>query len=44
VYAVDPVCGMQVERAHAPASYDDGQKQVYFCSERCHDHYLEKVS
>ncbi len=42
-YAIDPVCGMQVERAHAPATYDDGATRIYFCSERCHDHYLEKV-
>jgi YHS domain-containing protein/uncharacterized membrane protein YraQ (UPF0718 family) len=43
-YAIDPVCGMQVEKAHAPASYDDGGTCIYFCSERCHDHYLERVS
>ncbi|HWC34874.1 MAG TPA: permease [Mycobacteriales bacterium] len=39
-YAIDPVCGMQVERAHAPASYGDGVTQVYFCSTRCRDHYV----
>ena len=34
-YAKDPVCGMQVEAAHAPAStVHDGQR-VYFCSEHC---------
>jgi YHS domain-containing protein len=43
-YAIDPVCGMQVERTQAPASYGEGGTRVYFCSERCHDKYLEKVS
>ena len=36
-YAIDPVCGMQVEIANAPASLElDGQR-VYFCSDRCRD-------
>ena len=34
-YARDPVCGMQVETAHAPASaIHDGQRR-YFCSDHC---------
>ena len=35
-YAKDPVCGMQVEIAHAPATRRslDGQT-VYFCSDHC---------
>jgi uncharacterized membrane protein YraQ (UPF0718 family)/YHS domain-containing protein len=34
-YARDPVCGMQVETAHAPASaVHDGQRR-YFCSDHC---------
>jgi len=34
-YALDPVCGMQVLAAHAPAStMHEGQK-VYFCADRC---------
>ena len=38
-YARDPVCGMQVRKAEAPArTVDDGQP-VYFCSDRCHDRY-----
>jgi hypothetical protein len=34
-YATDPVCGMQVQVAHAPAtsSYDSGT--YYFCSDHC---------
>ncbi len=34
-YAKDPVCGMQVEVAHAPASATHGAQRVYFCSEHC---------
>jgi uncharacterized membrane protein YraQ (UPF0718 family)/YHS domain-containing protein len=38
-YANDPVCGMQVETAAAPAtSLHDGQR-YYFCSDRCHDSF-----
>jgi uncharacterized membrane protein YraQ (UPF0718 family) len=34
-YARDPVCGMQVEALHAPASTEHHGHQVYFCSEHC---------
>jgi uncharacterized membrane protein YraQ (UPF0718 family)/YHS domain-containing protein len=34
-YARDPVCGMQVEKAHAPASRHHAGKQQYFCSDHC---------
>ncbi len=34
-YAKDPVCGMQVETAHAPARVDHDGQRVYFCSEHC---------
>jgi hypothetical protein len=44
-YARDPVCGMQVETAHAPASLERAGERLYFCSDRCaerdardHDH------
>ena len=36
-YAKDPVCGMQVEIAHAPASLRQGPERVYFCSDHCAD-------
>ncbi len=36
-YAKDPVCGMQVEIAHAPASRRHGPERVYFCSDHCAD-------
>jgi uncharacterized membrane protein YraQ (UPF0718 family)/YHS domain-containing protein len=38
-YALDPVCGMQVEKAHARATLGAGADKVYFCSDRCRDHY-----
>ena len=34
-YAQDPVCGMQVEVAHAPASLAHQGDTVYFCSDHC---------
>jgi uncharacterized membrane protein YraQ (UPF0718 family)/YHS domain-containing protein len=39
-YATDPVCGMQVEIAHAPATAtgDDGER-AYFCSEHCAERF-----
>jgi YHS domain-containing protein len=33
--ASDPVCGMRVEIAHAPARRRDGARRVYFCSDHC---------
>jgi uncharacterized protein len=38
-YARDPVCGMNVEMAHAPSSRTDGADRLYFCSERCAERY-----
>ncbi len=38
-YAKDPVCGMQVETAAAPAkAVHDGQP-YHFCSDHCHDRF-----
>jgi YHS domain-containing protein/uncharacterized membrane protein YraQ (UPF0718 family) len=34
-YAIDPVCGMQVETVHAPASAMHGGRTYYFCSDHC---------
>jgi uncharacterized protein len=34
-YAKDPVCGMQVEIAHAPARRTHGRQPVHFCSDHC---------
>ena len=38
-YAIDPVCGMQVECATAPASTVNGQAKVYFCSDHCRERF-----
>jgi len=35
-YAKDPVCGMQIETQHAPATASAGGSTFYFCSEGCH--------
>ncbi len=34
-YALDPVCGMQVQTANAPASVLHDGHAVYFCSDHC---------
>ena len=34
-YAKDPVCGMQVEIAHAPATRARAGQAFYFCSDHC---------
>ena len=38
-YARDPVCGMQVETAQAPASVDHAGERHYFCSDRCAERF-----
>lgn len=39
-YATDPVCGMQVEKTHAPASTEAAGERTYFCSEHCRDRFV----
>jgi hypothetical protein len=39
-YAKDPVCGMQVEVAHAPAVAEHLGRTVYFCSDHCQHRFL----
>jgi uncharacterized protein len=34
-YAIDPVCGMQVDMANAPARAERDGDTVYFCSDHC---------
>jgi hypothetical protein len=36
---IDPVCGMQVERANAPAAATHQGRRLYFCSERCAERF-----
>ncbi len=38
-YAIDPVCGMQVETAHAPASSTHDGDRHFFCSDHCQDRF-----
>jgi len=39
-YAIDPVCGMQVERQLAPARQKRDDQTVFFCSDRCRDRFV----
>lgn len=39
--AVDPVCGMQVEEAHAAARVQHDGRTYYFCSEGCKERFRE---
>ena len=38
-YAIDPVCGMQVQTAHAPAHRARGGLDYSFCSDRCAERF-----
>jgi uncharacterized membrane protein YraQ (UPF0718 family)/YHS domain-containing protein len=38
-YAIDPVCGMQVEVANAPAYSERDGRLVYFCSDHCRNRF-----
>ena len=35
----DPVCGMQVHKANAPAHIAEDGIDVWFCSDRCRERY-----
>ena len=39
----DPVCGMLLDPAEAPASLDGGGETLYFCSRGCRQEYEEDV-
>jgi uncharacterized membrane protein YraQ (UPF0718 family)/YHS domain-containing protein len=39
-YAIDPICGMQVQTANTPATTTINGRQYWFCSDRCHDRFL----
>jgi uncharacterized membrane protein YraQ (UPF0718 family)/YHS domain-containing protein len=43
-YAIDSVCGMQVEKALAPATAGSGPQTVYFCSDRCRDRFVSDLN
>jgi YHS domain-containing protein len=38
-YAIDPVCGMQVETAHAPAQATHDGQTFWFCSDHCRERF-----
>ncbi|WP_219418768.1 YHS domain-containing protein [Pseudonocardia nigra] len=38
-YATDVVCGMQVEKANAPATAEHDGQEFYFCSDRCQERF-----
>jgi uncharacterized protein len=38
-YAIDPVCGMQVETANAPASLRHEGHTIFFCSDHCRERF-----
>src|SRR3954471_6456754 len=42
-YATDPVCGMQVEIAHAPAKAASDGNTHYFCSDHCAHRFRSEV-
>ena len=37
--AIDPVCGMEIEEAQAPATTEFEGRMYYFCSESCRDEF-----
>ena len=39
-YAIDPVCGMQVEVAHAPAHANRDGVDHWFCSDHCRERFV----
>jgi YHS domain-containing protein len=41
-YGRDPVCGMQVEKAHAPAALELDGRHHYFCSDHCATRFAER--
>jgi uncharacterized protein len=43
-FAIDPICGMQVEIAAAPASATSGAQTQYFCSDHCRAKWLAAQS
>jgi uncharacterized protein len=43
-HAHDPVCGMQVERAHPGAVLDTADGRIYFCSGHCQERYISQRS
>jgi len=43
-YAVDPMCGMQVEKAHAPARVTRDDATFWFCSDHCKEAFVRSAA
>ena len=41
-YAIDPICGMQVRTADAPASTVFEGRTIYFCADRCRTRFISE--
>src|SRR5579884_430796 len=41
-YAIDPMCGMQVQTANAPAQAEVDGQTYYFCSDHCREHFMHR--
>jgi uncharacterized protein len=41
-HAIDPECGMQVDKANAPARVHHDGHDVWFCSDHCKERYVEE--
>jgi YHS domain-containing protein len=41
--AQDPVCGIEVDEATAPASIEYKRQTYYFCSEECKKQFEEEM-
>jgi hypothetical protein len=39
-YAIDPVCGMQVQTGNAPAHTSHAGRTYWFCSDRCRERFV----
>jgi len=42
-YAIDPMCGMQVRTANAPASATRNGERFYFCSDHCRQRFENRT-
>jgi uncharacterized membrane protein YraQ (UPF0718 family)/YHS domain-containing protein len=42
-YAIDPICGMQVQTANAPARRTRDEIDFYFCSDHCAERFMHQI-
>ena len=43
-FAQDPVCGMQVRKSDAPATFEHEGTKYYFCMQGCKDEFITRVA